>query len=95
MKEITIQRIYEGLSKKRKVDLSPLLKEEMKTYKDSPKKGEPDQMVTKVTLEYVGGRDPQLIANLYEDQELVENHYYYLDQKDKLRKLLSTWLKLK
>lgn len=83
--------IYSNLKNGGQVDLTPFIKDEYKEYVDSPS-GE--KLVTKVTLELAGTQQPVFIASKYRDNELEESHFYYLDQKTQLKKLMNTWLNL-
>lgn len=85
-----LERIYSDLKSGITVDLTPFAKEEYKEYRDS-KEGE--QLVTKMTLQMRGKRQPVIMAELYRDKCLIENHWYYLDQLSDLRALLNVWLK--
>ena len=83
--------IYSDIKNSGQVDLTPFIKDEYKEYVDSPN-GE--KLITKVTLELVGTQQPVFIASKYRDDELEESHFYYLDQKTQLKKLMNTWLNL-
>ena len=90
MVETQLAEIYNQLKEGQKVDLVPFAKEEYKEYVDTPK-GE--KLVTEMTLQMKGTRQSVLIAELYRDKLLLENHWYYLDQLPELKKLLAQWLK--
>ena len=45
-----------------------------------------------MTLELKGREQPVIIASWYKGNELEESHFYYLDQKEQLKTLMSTWL---
>lgn len=92
MQTATLEKIYEGLKTGRTIDLSSRLREEYKEYLDQPK-GD-DLQLTKVTMKFIRSSDPQIVVNMYRGRELIENKFYYLDQKDQLKKLLNSWLDL-
>lgn len=92
MQQQMLERVYKRLRTGKKVNLSPLLREHLKEYRELPN-GE-EKQVTKVTLELVGKIDPAIVASLYVDKTEIESHFYYLDQKSQLKSLLNSWLKL-
>lgn len=89
MLEQRLHRIYTDLKRGARVDLTPYAKEEYKEYVDTPT-GE--KLITKMTLELHGRQQPVIIASWYKGDELEESHFYYLDQKEQLKTLMSTWL---
>ena len=89
MLEQKLKRIYTDLKRGAKVDITPYAKEEYKEYIDTPK-GE--KLITRMTLELRGKQQPVIIASWYRGDELEESHFYYMDQKDQLKTLMSTWL---
>ena len=86
-----LSNIYTSLVKGETVDITPYAKEEYKEYVDTK---DDERLITKMTLEYEKGLQSVIIASRYRGEELEESHFYYLDQKDQLRKLMNTWLNM-
>ena len=84
-----LKSIHKELNERKVVDITRLAKEEYKEYVDTP---EGETLITRMTLQKKGIHYPTIVAERYIGEKLVENHWYYLDQLQDLKNLLSTWL---
>ena len=87
--ETQLNRIYKSLKRGAIVDITSMAKEEYKEYEITPG-GE--KLLTRMTLQMRSKTDPIIIAERYRGSQVIENHWYYLDQLYALKSLLNLWL---
>lgn len=92
MNPLVLEKIYRGLKTQGRVNLTPFLREDVKEFVDQPNGRE--EQVIKLTMQYLKSADPQILVNVYRGRQLIENKFYYLDQKEQLKQLLNSYLNL-